>query len=181
MTYKLELIEHSDIHAKGKFLRLIDLLSVYEEKGFIKLILAEELDSLDNKGKLGTQFHIVKAYNDRGALVGYSFYYPKEKTCEFYVLPHWRGKGIGTLMVNAMRENWSGSSVLCAFRGFDGWKNFFERNFILEMDPFTTPSMASIAHYGSAIKAGSALKKSAKLKLARQMTKAGITFPKVGA
>jgi GNAT superfamily N-acetyltransferase len=166
MTYKLELIEHSNTYEKGKFLRLIDLLSVYEKDGFIKLILAVELDSLDRKGKLETPFHIVKAYTESGALVGYSFYYPKEKTCEFYVLPHWRGKGIGTLLVNAMRENWSGTSVLCAYRGFDGWKNFFDRNFILEMDPYENGGSATERN---------ARKKSAKLSMSRQMTKAGIT------
>lgn len=181
MTYRLELIEHSDTQAKEKFLRLINLLSVYEEKGFIKLILAVELEYLERKGKFETPFHIVKAYNPKGALVGYTFYYPKEKTCEFYVLPHWRGRGVGTALVGAIRDNWSGSSVIAAYRGFEGWQNFFERHFILEMDQFGTPSTADIAKYGTPIKAKSALKKAAKLKLSRQMKNAGIESLKVGA
>ena len=168
---KVTTILHTATHEKGKFLRLLDLLSVYEEKGFVKLILAAELDSFDKTGKFETPFHIVRVHNDDGALVGYAFYYLKEKTCEFYVLPHWRGKGIGTLMVNAMRENWSGTSVLSAYRGFAGWKNFFERNFILEMDQF------EFAHLHPELRAS---KKAAKLKLARQMKQAGIESTKVG-
>lgn len=178
MTYTVKLIEHTDTREKERFLRLIDLLSVYEEKGFVKLILTEELHYLERKGKFETPFHIVKVYNDKDALVGYSFYYVKEKTCEFYVLPHWRGKGIGTLMVTAMRENWSGDSVLSAYRGFQGWANFFERNFILELDQFEAPAAADIEKYGDSIKARAAMKRSAKLKLFRRMVKAGITTVK---
>ena len=172
MTYTVELIEHTNIAAKAKFLRLIDMMSVYEETGFIKLILNVELYHFDQKGTFETPFHIVKVHNDKGALVGYAFYYVKDKTCEFYVLPHWRGKGVGTTLVNTIRENWSGTSVISAYRGFEGWQNFFERHFILEMDQFES---------GGTAEERKARKKSAKLKLSRQMKNAGIESLKVAA
>jgi GNAT superfamily N-acetyltransferase len=178
MTYITTLIEHTDTKEKNRFLRLLDLMSVYEPLGFVKSILMVELEYFDQKGKFETPFHIAKVNTETGALVGYAFYYPKEKTCEFYVLPHWRGKGVGTLLVNAIRENWSGNSVLGAYRGFAGWRNFFTRNFILEMGQFVTPSRESLAKYGDWIKARNAEQKAAKMKMYRQMVKAGVTTVK---
>lgn len=168
---KITPIPHSDLKAKERFLRLIDLLSVYEPNGYVKLILRAELVHLDFKGTFETAFHIVAAHNDDGALVGYAFYYPNEKTCEFYVLPHWRGKDIGSLMVDKIREEWSGTSVLCAYRGYAGWKNFFDRNFILEMDQFEAISQEAIAKYGNSTNATKALTRNAKLVMVGKMAR----------
>lgn len=172
MTYTVKLIEHSDVNTKQRYLRLFDLTSLYEEGGFVRKILASELDSMDNFGRFLTPFHIAIAYNDAGAIVGYAFYYPCEKTCEFYVLPHWRQRGVGTVLVGAIRQAWSKTSVIGAFRGFEGWAEFFEAHHILEMDQFLLPTTEAIAKYGDAAKAKAALTKSAKLVLAGKMAKA---------
>lgn len=168
---KITPIPHSDTKAKERFLRLIDLLSVYEPNGYVKLILRAELVHLDFKGTFETAFHIVAAHNDAGALVGYAFYYPVEKTCEFYVLPHWRGKDVGTSLVDKIREEWSGTSVLGAYRGYGNWKKFFERNYILEMDQFESVSQEAIAKYGDSTKASKALTRNARMVMARKMVK----------
>lgn len=171
MTYDIRLIEHTDTIKKERFLRLIDLMAVYEQNGFIQKIVTHELEQL-GKGQFETPFHIAAAYTSAGALVGYSFYYPCESTCEFYVLPHWRKKGIGTALVKAIRDNWSGTKVLSAYRGFEGWAEFFESQFILELDQFETISKENIDKYGDPQKALAALKKVAKLEIGRRVAKA---------
>jgi GNAT superfamily N-acetyltransferase len=168
---KITPILHSDTKAKERIIRLLDLMSVYEPNGFVRLILGVELDYLDTDGVFETEFHIVTAHNDAGALVGYAFYYPEEKTCEFYVLPHWRGKDVGSLMVDKIREEWSGTSVLCAYRGYGGWKNFFDRNFILDMDQFEAISQEAVTKYGDSTSARKALTRNAKLIMAGKMAK----------
>lgn len=170
MTYAISHIAHECTEEKLRVLKLIDLFSVWEPDGSIQNLVRSELDSYRVKGKGIAPFHIVTAHNEAGAFVGYAFYYPASKTVETYVLPHLRGKGIGSELIQGIRY-WSGTSALAGYSGFGAWREFFESNFIVCLDDYRFPSKEQIVKYGSVIKAQSTALAAAKRKASMQYRK----------
>jgi GNAT superfamily N-acetyltransferase len=170
MTYKLELIEHTNTAKLSNYMRLFHYLSVYEENGSLQQTIEAELLNFDRKGKFQHQFNLVLARNDAGSIVGYVFYYPRAKRVEFYVLPTWRNKGVGNELVLGVRT-WSKYSTLCGYPGFGCWKEFFEKNFILNIDKYMSISRVDVAKYGGAVEAYKAVMKAEKLRLSRELRK----------
>lgn len=170
MTYKLELIEHTDTTKLSRTLRMFHYLSVYEKDGTLQNFIRDEIEHFDLKGKFRTRFNLVLTLNDLGCIVGYAFYYPRTHRVEFYVLPHWRNKGVGTELVNGVRS-WSGYSTLNGYPGFDCWKEFFDKNFILNLERFGSISVEDVKKHGCPHVAYKAVMKAEKLRLSRELRK----------
>lgn len=170
MTYKLELIEHTDTQKLSRVLRLFHYLEVYEETGTLQRTIQTEIETFDRNGKFRARFNLILARNDRGSIVGYVFYYPASKQVEFYVLPDWRNKGVGTELVTGVRT-WSGYSTLSGYPGFGCWKEFFEKHFILNIERYQSIHRDAIAKYGDPEKAYKAVMKIEKLRLSRELRK----------
>lgn len=136
MKVQLQKIMHSNTKEKLRILSLIDMLAVYEPTGGIRNIVASELARFRNFGKWVSNFHIMVARNEAGAIVGYTFFYPKDKTVEIYVLPHLRRCGIGSALIDGIRDEWTGNSCIAAYSGFGDYRKFFEKQFILCYDDY---------------------------------------------
>lgn len=162
--YEITHILHTDTAEKKRVLDLIHWLSVYEPKGALRNVVNIERASYEHNGKGLVEFNIVTAHNEAGALVGYTFYYPKEKTIEIYVLPHWRRKGVGTALIQGVRH-WTGISTISAYSGFGEWREFFKANYILCLCDYEGVSNADIEKYGDAVKAWRTRKANAKRQL----------------
>ena len=136
MKVQLQKIMHSNTKEKQRILSLLDMLAVYDPTGGIRNIIASELDAFTRRSKWVRRFHIVVARNDAGAIVGYTFFYPDERAVEIYVLPHLRQRGIGSAMIDGVRDEWTGMSCIAAHSGFGEYRKFFEKQFILCYDDY---------------------------------------------
>lgn len=144
---KITKILNTDLKAKLKVLEFIDLLSVWEPGGQFRTLIKNELEWMRGKNKSLIKSNIVTAHNDAGAFVGYAFYYPGTKSVEIYVLPHLRRSGIGTKLMEGIRE-WSGNSTIMAYTGFEGSREFFKANHILNYDDFSTITSDEVHKFG---------------------------------
>lgn len=136
MKIELQKIMHSNTKEKHRILTLIDMLAVYEREGGIRNIVASELARFRQFGKWVSNFHILVARNEAGAIVGYTFFYPKDKTVEIYVLPHLRRCGIGSELIEGVRNEWTGNSCIAAYSGFGEYRKFYEKQFMLCYDDY---------------------------------------------
>ena len=123
------------------------MLSVWEPGGQLRTLVKNDLEWIRGNNKSLTRSNIVTAHNDAGAFVGYGFYYPATKAVEIYVLPHLRRQGIGSALIEGMRE-WSGTATLMAYTGFEGSTEFFKANYILNYDDFSSVSFEQVSKYG---------------------------------
>lgn len=144
---KITKILNTELKAKLKVLEFIDLLSVWEPGGQFRTLIRNELEWMRGNNKSLIRSNIVTAHNDAGAFVGYAFYYPATKSVEIYVLPHLRRRGIGSKLMEGIRE-WSGNSTIMAYTGFEGSREFFKANHILNYDDFSTISTTDLKKFG---------------------------------
>lgn len=144
---KITKILNTDLKAKLKVLEFIDLLSVWEPGGQFRTLVKDELEWIHANNKSLVRSNIVTAHNDAGAFVGYAFYYPATKSVEIYVLPHLRRQGIGSALIEGMRE-WSGTATLMAYTGFEGSTEFFKANYILNYDDYQNITLKQIMENG---------------------------------
>lgn len=161
----IKCIEHANTQEKNRIVSLLHLMSVYEPDGSLQHLLRTDYNWIQRNGFTYSRYNIVTAHLN-GALVGYCFYYPESKQIEIYVLPHKRKGGIGKALIEGVRT-WSGNSALSAWRGFDGYKHFFDANFIVCLDDFSTISREDYSRHGCGHKAYTHNLKEARQKASR--------------